>query len=418
MSTVHIAILGAGPSGCYAAQFLQRHMPKATVTIIDKLPVPYGLVRYGVAPDHIGTKQIVQQFARQIERGGIKFLGNVHVPDVLPLDILEKNFHLVVCATGLSQDRSLGVEGEGLPGVLGSGLLARYINDHPYFGHMQLRCGQDVAIVGNGNVAIDLLRLLAKTSAEFSGSELSEQALIALNSDAPRTIHLIGRSGPHEAKFDVVMIKELQQLKDVQFKFASKDTEQIVAQNQGDPLCGELNKLVQQSTKNAKKEVIFHFNQKVECFVGDEHVAEVGLSSTLPGRDNQIRVPVDTVITAIGYEHQSNDISLCVESLEIPVFKIGWCAKGPRGKIPDSRHQARALIKDIDSILSVKQISSKRGLDGVITYLNSVNAHYVDYEGWLQIDDQELAGAPEDRVREKLRTVQAMLEAAKGKVRS
>lgn len=418
MSTVQIAILGAGPSGCYAAQFLQRSLFNVKVTLIDKLPVPYGLIRYGVAPDHIGTKQIVHQFARQIERGNIDFLGNVQIPHAVPFDVLEENYHLLICATGLSEDRCLEIRGENLSGVWGSGVFTRYINDHPFYSHMSLNCGHEVAIIGNGNVAIDLLRLLAKSSEDFSGSELSETALTALNSDAVRTIHLIGRSGPCDAKFDTVMLKELQQLKNVRFEFAQKETEIFLSQNKDNPLSIELSRLITQSPEKAQKKVVFHFHRRAKEFIGKESVAEVILIDNLRESTEEVRLPVDTVITAIGYQHREDDISLCIDDLSIPVFKVGWCATGPRGKIPYGRQQARVLLKEVEQALSSVQLKQKNGLEGILTFLDSQERDYVDYSDWLKIDEQEVATAPVGRVRKKLRTIEEMLEVAKIKVRS
>ena len=411
---MQIAILGAGPSGCYMAQFLKRELPAAQIVIIDQLPTPYGLLRYGVAPDHVGTKQLTYQFSRQIERNQVDFLGHITVPDDLPLQEIEKNFDVLVCATGLSADRKLGVPGEFLNGIWGSGKFIRFLNDHPLTSHANVFCGKEVIVVGNGNVAIDVLRMLAKTSLEFEGSELSEFSLRALNSDIPRVIHLIGRSAAHKAKFDVVMLKELQQLNSVEFSFAHSETRKYLHAHIDDPISATLLELVEQQPKRTLKKVVFHFNSQIVSFEGEQVVQGVVLREGAE-TSRVSRVSADTVITAIGYERENNDVSSSVEKLSIPVFKAGWCATGPRGKIPDNRIQARELAQRIAVLQAQKSPSSKPGVAGIRAFLDKRNHIYTDYVDWKRIDEWEVRDAPKGRVRKKIRTIPKMLEVAKRK---
>ena len=156
-----VAIVGAGPSGCYLAQALLKAAPELEVDLIDALPVPYGLVRYGVAADHQGTKAVARQFARVFERQGAQFWGNVALGREVTLEALQGAYDAVVLAAGLAGDRRLGVPGDDLPGVHGAGRLTRALYEHPEAEALPA-LGAHPLIVGNGNVAIDLLRLLAK----------------------------------------------------------------------------------------------------------------------------------------------------------------------------------------------------------------------------------------------------------------
>ena len=177
--TSKIAIVGAGPSGCFMAQSLGKACPDVEITIIEKLPVPYGLVRYGVAPDHQGTKAVIRQFARLFEKQGVNFAGNVNVGagDAADLSLAELRdiFDVVVLATGLSEDRRLGLAGEQTGGVYGSGAVTRFWNDHPSDQALAPEFGNQVVVVGNGNVALDVVRLLAKGADDFNGSDFDHQ---------------------------------------------------------------------------------------------------------------------------------------------------------------------------------------------------------------------------------------------------
>ncbi|MEM8794809.1 MAG: FAD-dependent oxidoreductase, partial [Pseudomonadota bacterium] len=170
-----VAIVGSGPSGCYVAQALVKALPNAELTVIDRLCVPFGLIRYGVAPDHQGTKAVSRQFARLFEKQGVAFVGNVELGRDLSLEALRDAMDVVVLATGLYGDRTFEVPGKDLSGIYGSGAVTRYWNGHPDSEGMKPEFGKRVVILGNGNVAIDVLRLLAKSPVEFDGSDIEPE---------------------------------------------------------------------------------------------------------------------------------------------------------------------------------------------------------------------------------------------------
>ena len=200
--THRVAIVGAGPSGFYAADGLLRARPDLHIDIIDRLPTPYGLVRAGVAPDHQGTKAIVRQFEKLLGQPDVRFAGNIEVGRDLSWEEFDAAYDAVIVATGMVIDRKLGVPGEDLPHVWGSWRFVGWLNGHPDF-----RAGPDlskaktVAVIGNGNVALDVARVLAKSADEMAKSDIVPEAGAAIAAAPLTDIYVIGRRGPEHASF-------------------------------------------------------------------------------------------------------------------------------------------------------------------------------------------------------------------------
>ena len=211
---LHVAIVGAGPAGFYTAEALVKRLGSAVaVDIIDALPTPYGLIRAGVAPDHQSIKAVDRRY-HAVLAGGVRFVGDVHVGDggVAVATLLDL-YDAVVIATGAPHDRKLGIPGEDLPGVMGSAAFVGWYNGHPGFARSRRAAGASgVAVIGNGNVAIDVARVLAKTPAELAHADLAAHARAALASSGVRDIHLVGRRGPYQASFTPKEMGELGEL--------------------------------------------------------------------------------------------------------------------------------------------------------------------------------------------------------------
>ncbi|MBL8489473.1 MAG: FAD-dependent oxidoreductase, partial [Rhodocyclaceae bacterium] len=176
-----IAIIGAGPAGCYAADQLSRKLADARIDVFDRLPTPYGLVRGGVAPDHQGTKNIVRQFERTFQRPNVRFLGHVEIGRDLEFAELAAAYDATVVATGALEDRPLGIPGEQLPGVVGSGRFVSWYNGIPGAEDLSpLLDARSVAVVGNGNVALDIVRLMGKGRGDLLASDMARPALEAI----------------------------------------------------------------------------------------------------------------------------------------------------------------------------------------------------------------------------------------------
>ncbi|MFQ5466854.1 MAG: FAD-dependent oxidoreductase, partial [Kiloniellaceae bacterium] len=201
--SVSIAIVGAGPAGFYAAAALIKSDADSQVDIIDALPTPYGLVRAGVAPDHQSTKGVARAFAKTAAHPRVAFLGNVRLGSDVSLAELRALYDAVILAVGAPEDRALGIPGGDLRGVYGAAAFVGWYNGHPRFSYLAPDLETpSVCVIGNGNVALDVARVLVKTPEEMSTSDLVDHAAKAIHGAPIRDVYVIGRRGPVEAKFN------------------------------------------------------------------------------------------------------------------------------------------------------------------------------------------------------------------------
>lgn len=399
--TGKIAIVGAGPSGCYLAQALLKSAPDMQVDVIDRLPVPYGLVRYGVAADHQGTKAVARQFARVFERQGARFFGNVALGRDLTLDDLRAAYDAVVLAAGLSADRRLGIPGDDLSGVIGAGALTRAMYDHPDAAALP-DLGAHPLIIGNGNVAIDLLRLLAKAPAELDGSDLGARATDWLAGSGIETLTIVGRSPAAQAKFDAVMVKELAKLTGARIT--------VIGAGEGEAKTQEALAQIDGLDTGARQ-ITFRFGLTPVAVDGTDRAAGVRFA-TDKGEET---LPCTSVLTAIGFDHDGDlprDALLAAAEdaeagrLAPGLYAAGWFRRGPRGTIPDNRTDAQALAALIlDDITADPAKLGRAVLDAL--------PETVDYDGWRRIDAAEAAAPLPGRCRTKIATREAMLRLAR-----
>ncbi|MGP6086375.1 FAD-dependent oxidoreductase [Antarctobacter jejuensis] len=400
-----IAIVGAGPSGCFLAQALLKAQPGLTVDLIDALPVPYGLVRYGVAADHQGTKGVTRQFARLFERQGARFFGNVAVGQTVTLDALRNAFDAVVLAAGLSQDRRLGIPGDNLPGVHGAGALTRALYEHPDAEALPA-LGPHPLIVGNGNVAIDLLRLLAKSPAELDGSDLGPGPTDWLANSGIQEITITGRSPAAQAKFDTVMIKELSKLAGVSIRVigagTSDDAEEARKLDALTALDGH---------GTGPRRITFRFGLPPAAIDGTDRATSVRFLADTGDET----IPCTSVLTAIGFSAAGPlPRDTLIDGADDPeagtlapgLYATGWFRRGPRGTIPENRADAMALAQRL--IADLKPALGKPGAT-----LFDALPDVTTYEGWQRIDAAETASPAPGRCRAKIATRKGMLRLAR-----
>jgi ferredoxin--NADP+ reductase len=210
----HIAIVGSGPAGYYTAEAAQKRWgDEVRVDIFDRLPVPFGLIRSGVAPDHQSIKAVSRRYEKVALSENVRFVGNVAVGEHVSIPELQARYDAVVLATGAPQDRPLGVPGDDLANVFGSAAFVGWYNGHPQFTALEPDLsGKTAAVIGMGNVALDVARILAKTQAEFAGSDIVAHALEALNRSSIERILILGRRGPHQIAMTPKELGELGEL--------------------------------------------------------------------------------------------------------------------------------------------------------------------------------------------------------------
>lgn len=416
---LQIAIIGSGPAGCYAAEKLARDLPGAAIDVIDRLPTPFGLIRAGVAPDHLGTKAVTHVFERLFARGKLQFLGNVQVGRDVTLAELRDLYDAVVIASGAPADRRLGIPGEDLTGVIGSGAFVGWYNRHPDHADAapDLSRVRSAVVIGNGNVALDVVRLLAKTSSEFGRNDLPPSIETQLAAAPLETIHVIGRRGPGETHFSVAELKELAALA----RAAPVVEAPLDETGLNQPALEILRGFPGASTE--KVTIRFHFAARPERFIGTDRLE--GLTCRQLRRDGAGFAPSDTTfdlradlaITCIGYA-VAESFGLNVASgvianengrVDERLYVVGWAKRGASGTIATNRLESHQVATRIAKEV---QASGRPGGSAVRAMLASRGVAAVDWDGWTRIDAAEQARAASPRVREKFAQVSDMMAAA------
>jgi ferredoxin--NADP+ reductase len=364
---------------------LLRGRPDLRIDLIDRLPTPFGLVRAGVAPDHQGTKAIVRQFEKLLAQPDVRFAGNVEIGRDLSWDELREGYDAVIVATGMTIDRRLDVPGEALPFVWGSWKFVAWLNGHPDF-----RIGPDlsavrtVAVIGNGNVALDVARVLAKSADEMAKSDIVPEAGAAIASAPIAHITVIGRRGPENASFTNNELAEMGRLARA---VAVTDPAALEVESPaGDPTPERLRK-----AKNLEILRSFARNTPGGKPITLRFVFSRPIKAIAPGE-------FDLVITCIGYS-----------GVDYPkgegVFAVGWARRGPNGTIPTNRADSLAVAQQVIAWLGERD--PKSGPDPMPLA--------VDLAGWHRIDKAEVAaGAKAGRPRVKLTDWKALLDTAEG----
>ena len=392
--TYRVAIVGAGPAGFYAAEGLLRGNADLHIDVIDRLPTPFGLARAGVAPDHQGTKAVVRQFDRLLDQPSLRFAGNIEIGRDLSWNELGDAYDAVIVATGMVIDRKLGVPGEDLPQVWGSWRLVAWLNGHPDFPTgPDLSKVERVAIIGNGNVALDVARLLAKSADEMAKSDIVPAAGEAIASAPIKDIHVIGRRGPENASFTNNELAEMGRLARAVAVTERQGLDAMPPATDRTPEKLRKTKNLQvfkgfAANKPGSKPITVHFlfNAAPVAFAPGEVELATG------------KLRADLVITCIGYAGQA-----------LPeregFFAVGWARRGPNGTIPTNRADSHAVAKQVVDWLGTRE--PKSGPD--------VLPVAVDAAGWRRIDKHEIAsGGACGRPRVKLTDWRTLLDVAQG----
>ena len=423
------AIVGSGPAGMYAADALLKSAPDCKVDVFEKYPAPYGLIRYGVAPDHYKTRNTSRQFARTFEEDAVGFYGNVEIGKDISLSELKDNYDAVILAMGAYNDRKLGINGEDLNGVYGACAFVGWYNGHPEFADLDPLLDKDgVAVIGIGNVALDVCRVLSKTRTEHDNSDICNYALQAIETSPIKSLHMFGRRGPIEAGFTP---KELGEIRELEKCAAIVDATQLPDEVKDD-FEGRTKGIKEKNLKILKelagqdkpeKTVKMHltFFASPKEILGGERVEGIRLEKTkiVDGRavstGDTFDVPCGTVVTAIGYHTlppegvplDGGTVANDRGRVEPGVYVVGWAKRGPSGTIPtngpDSRDVVELVLADIEK-------SYKPGGDAISAILKKRGVRRVNFAEWKIISDMEYSRAEPPRPRERFTRVDEMLK--------
>jgi ferredoxin--NADP+ reductase len=453
-SPLRVAIIGAGPSGFYAAEHLQKQEPGVEIDLFDRLPTPFGLVRGGVAPDHPKIKSVTRVYDKIAARPGFRFLGNVEFGRDLSLEEMAGHYHAVILSSGAPTDRALGIPGEELPGSRTATEFVGWYNGHPDFRDLEFDLSQeDVVVVGVGNVAMDVARILCRTPAELAATDIAPHALEALSASRVRTVHVLGRRGPAQAAFTNPEIKELGELDaadivvdpaELELDPASRD---LLAQGDDRAAQKNLDTLTEFAARPAgskRQKIVMRFCVSpvaLEGLVRVERVRVVknrlepdgrgGVKPVATGEEEII--PAGLVFRSVGYRGVALpgvpfDERACVipndggrvrtiEGATVTgLYTAGWIKRGPSGVIgtnkPDAVETVDLLLADFreDRLLPPGEPDAS----AIPALLRARGVHAVSYPDWHRLDALEQGeGKRVGRPRIKFTRVDDMLAALK-----
>ncbi len=431
-----VAIIGSGPAGYYTAEAVIKSRPDAQVDIIDRLPTPYGLIRAGVAPDHQSIKAVTRRFEATHNDGDVAFFGNINIGDAVSVADLRKLYDAVVLATGAPGDRALGIEGETLKGVIGAAAFVGWYNGHPDFADLAPSLNFEHAVViGNGNVAIDVARVLMKTPDEMATSDLARPAAELIHKSPLRQVTIIGRRGPLDASFTTKELGELGELHDTKAVTDASDMPPAGAEDNADPglrkVIVHLRKFAEIAAHDKPKRINFRFYSKPVAVTGDGRVEHIQLERTRVENGKAIGtgeitdLPCGLIVSCIGYRTSpiagvpfDNDQGrfMNVDGLiEVPsgalggIYCVGWARRGPTGTIGTNRPDGYAIADLIMAHPSSGVHEGRAGLGKVIT---DNDLYAVSFAGWKNIEAAEIANARAGSPREKFVRVENMLQAS------
>lgn len=435
----HIAIIGSGPAGYYTAEAAQKRWgDEIEVDIFDMLPVPYGLIRFGVAPDHQSIKGVSRRYEKTALSDNVRFVGNVKVGEDISIPELQSLYDAVVIATGAPHDRKLGLPGEDLANIFGSAEFVGWYNGHPQFAGLDPDLsGKHAVVIGMGNVALDIARILAKSEAEFEGADIVSHALQSLLASNLSSITILGRRGPHQI---MMTPKELGELAALERASPRVDRDDLPDEEEDMLLEPGLRKSVNHlrsfaaipESVHAEKPVEIHFDMFASptAFEGDGKVSRVKVERTevqqgrAVGTGEIYDVPADIVVSCIGYRSSpipdvpfderagkfAND-----EGRILPgIYCVGWAKRGPSGTIgtnrPDGFGVVDLIAEDIDA--GVLGRADKKGREGFDTIAARRGISIVTFRDWKKIEEAEERAAREGAPREKFVDIEAMIRAA------
>ena len=440
-AAVRIAIIGSGPAGSYAAGHLLRHTePDLHVDLFERLPTPWGLVRAGVAPDHPKIKSVTRLYERTAEHPRLRLFANVELGRHLTVDDLRRHYHAIIYAVGTPTDRPLGIPGEDLAGSYPATEFVGWYNGHPDFcDHSFDLRGERAIVIGAGNVALDVARMLVLTHGELAVTDIADHALDSLEHSGVREVLVVGRRGPEQAAFTNPELLELGELVDADV--IVEEAELALADGIEDPAADTtarrnveiMRRYAARPPAGHRRRVVLRFllspveirgEGRIESVVFARNALEAGPDGTLRARatDERIEVPASAVFRAIGYrgtpladvpfdEHRgviANDGG----RVRRGEYVVGWAKRGPSGVIGTNKKDATETVEVLLADLAAGELLEPEpiGDETLEAFIRERRPELVDYEGWVRIDRHEQErGEPHGRPRVKLTRLEELL---------
>jgi ferredoxin--NADP+ reductase len=431
---MRVAVVGSGPAGFYAAGSLLSADLPVEVDMIERLPTPWGLVRLGVAPDHPKLKTVSRAFERIAEQPGFRFLGNVEVGRDLHHADLVRLYDAVIYAVGAQTDRRLGIPGEDLPGSWAATELVAWYNGHPDYQQLELDLAVERAVViGNGNVALDVARMLALTHEELAPTDATDTSIAAIESSPIHEIVVVGRRGPAQAAFTTPELQEMGELAGADVVVDPAELEGAKPQGtNAERNLAVLRELAARTPAGKARRVVFRFFRSPVAILGEERVEGVELvrneldadERAVP-TDERETLPCGLVFRSVGYhgvelpgvvfDARSGTIPNEGGRVEPGVYVAGWIKRGPTGVIGTNKKDAAETVELLLEDVAAGRLEAKPDVSAgaVDTLLAERGVRFVEYTGWTAIDEVERgAGEKSGRPRVKLCSWDELLAAA------
>ncbi|MEF3403683.1 FAD-dependent oxidoreductase [Agromyces sp. CCNWLW203] len=432
--SLRVAIIGAGPAGIYAGNILNRQVTEAggevAIDLYESLPAPYGLIRYGVAPDHPRIKGIVNSLHEMLDAGTIRLIGNVEVGRDITVAELQERYDAVIFATGALKDAPLRIPGIDLPGSYGAADFVAWYDGHPDVARTWPLEAQSIAVIGNGNVALDVARVLAKHPKDLLTTDVPANVVEGLEASPVTDVHVFGRRGPGHVKFTPIELRELGEVPDVDVIVYDDDFERAANDPHAEALFASNNQVkVMTRTLNgwrkpadheytASRRLHLHFLHAPVEVLGADAVEAVRFELTRPVGDGSVAgtgefvdVPVQAVYRAVGYASSPvAGVPFDEQRAVIPnaggrvtdagehlpgLYATGWIKRGPVGLIGHTKGDALEtitnLVEDASSGALPAAVVDAADGEEVFDLLGARGVAYTTWNGWLELDAHERA---------------------------
>ena len=430
---LRVAVIGAGPAGIYASDLLAKQ--GVNIDLFEQMPAPFGLIRYGVAPDHPRIKGIIASLHRVLDTPTIRLLGNIHIGEDITIAQLHEYYDAVLLATGAVADRDLDIPGENLNGSYGAADFVGFYDGNPRFHRTWNLTATHIAIIGVGNVALDISRILAKTANELHTTEIPDNVYQTLKTNQATHIHIFGRRGPAQAKFTPLELKELDHSPSINVVVDPEDIDydeaSIAARRASksqDLVCQTLEQYAMREPKDAPHTLHIHlFENPVEILGEDDNVVglrtermELDGTGHVQGTGKFTEWPVQAVYRAVGYRSEAitavpfdhgtavipNDGGHVVDPAGeiVPgVYVTGWIKRGPVGLIGNTKSDAKETTDMLIADALAGRLTPRTATGDITEYLEAQGIPYTTWDGWHKLDAHERSlGSAEGRERKKV----------------